>query len=72
MGGCGIDKPPKRELYGDDVLSLLCYAQEVLRIDTVVLFPLASEVNNINSRKIGKSSKFHLIEFVIICMHFKL
>ena len=37
----------------------------------VVLFPLASEVNNINPRKIGKSSKFHLIEFVI-CMHFKL
>jgi len=43
VGGGSIDKPPDRALYGDSALSLMYWTRELLRIDTLVLFPLACE-----------------------------
>ena len=39
--GGGINKPPYRALYGDDILPLMCWAWEALMIGTITIFPLA-------------------------------
>lgn len=59
-GGC-IGRQPDRELHGYDALSLVYGTLELLRIDTIVSFPLACEESDHSSLsgKMGRCSPHH-------------